>query len=102
MQSDLWAFEEKVKAEGFLSIAGIDEAGRGPLAGPVVSAAVILPDDFSVSGVTDFQKLTLESAAAVCCDLSACNRHWYRYRRFVRNRFGSISCKRAAVHAYFC
>lgn len=58
MQADLWVFENKAKVKGFESIAGIDEAGRGPLAGPVVSAAVILPDDFSVSGVTDSKKLT--------------------------------------------
>jgi len=58
MESDLWVFEIEAKAKGFKSIAGIDEAGRGPLAGPVVSAAVILPDGFAVSGVTDSKKLT--------------------------------------------
>lgn len=40
------------------SIAGVDEVGRGPLAGPVVAAAVILPDDFSVPGVNDSKKLS--------------------------------------------
>jgi len=59
MQPDLWAFENKAKTEGFQSIAGIDEAGRGPLAGPVVAAAVILPHGFPVSGVNDSKKLTL-------------------------------------------
>lgn len=39
-------------------IAGVDEVGRGPLAGPVVAAAVILPDDFSILGVNDSKKLT--------------------------------------------
>jgi len=58
MESDLWVFEKEAKARGFKSIAGIDEAGRGPLAGPVVSAAVILPDGFAVPGVTDSKKLT--------------------------------------------
>lgn len=58
MESDLWAFEKAAKAKGFKSIAGIDEAGRGPLAGPVVSAAVILSDAFAVPGVTDSKKLT--------------------------------------------
>jgi ribonuclease HII len=61
MPPDLWVFENKAKAEGFQSIAGIDEAGRGPLAGPVVSAAVILPDGFAVSGVNDSKKLTLKN-----------------------------------------
>ena len=58
MESDLWKFEKDARAKGFANIAGIDEAGRGPLAGPVVSAAVILPTCFSVSGITDSKKLT--------------------------------------------
>jgi ribonuclease HII len=58
MKPDLWEFENKARSRGFSQIAGIDEAGRGPLAGPVVSAAVILPDDFDVEGVNDSKKLT--------------------------------------------
>ncbi len=54
----MWSFEKKAHKKGFCAVAGIDEAGRGPLAGPVVSAAVILPDSFSVSGITDSKKLT--------------------------------------------
>jgi ribonuclease HII len=37
-------------------IAGVDEVGRGPLAGPVVTAAVVLPDDFELPGLTDSKK----------------------------------------------
>ena len=58
MQPDLWKFEHLAKSNGFSTIAGIDEAGRGPLAGPVVSAAVILPENFSVEGVIDSKQLT--------------------------------------------
>lgn len=58
MGLDLWSFENKAFQNGFSKIAGIDEAGRGPLAGPVVSAAVILPVSFQVPGVTDSKKLT--------------------------------------------
>ena len=56
--SDSWVFEKKITQEGYLRIAGIDEAGRGPLAGPVVSAAVILPLFFPAKGITDSKRLT--------------------------------------------
>jgi ribonuclease HII len=55
---DLWHFENQAADEGCRNIAGIDEAGRGPLAGPVVSAAVILPSSFREPDVTDSKKLT--------------------------------------------
>jgi ribonuclease HII len=58
MPVDLWAHEREARNSGFLRIAGVDEAGRGPLAGPVVAAAVVLPADFSVDGVNDSKKLT--------------------------------------------
>ncbi len=50
--------ELAARQNGYLRVAGVDEAGRGPLAGPVVSAAVILPDDFSCPGITDSKKLS--------------------------------------------
>ncbi|MBQ0079212.1 MAG: ribonuclease HII [Eubacterium sp.] len=50
--------EEQLHAEGYKYVAGVDEVGRGPLAGPVVTAAVILPDDFDVLGVDDSKKLS--------------------------------------------
>jgi ribonuclease HII len=58
MISDLWAFEKKARDMGHQIVAGIDEAGRGPLAGPVVSAAVILPDGADLPGIDDSKKLT--------------------------------------------
>lgn len=51
-------YERKARQEGFKWIAGIDEAGRGPLAGPVVAAAVILPETFYLPGLDDSKKLT--------------------------------------------
>lgn len=63
MEQDLWAFEKSAFGKGFTRIAGIDEAGRGPLAGPVVSAAVILPSSFPVPGITDSKKLTPQKRA---------------------------------------
>jgi ribonuclease HII len=58
MESDLWAYEKKIRKKGFFLIAGIDEAGRGPLAGPVVSAAVILPVEFHAPGLNDSKTLS--------------------------------------------
>jgi ribonuclease HII len=51
-------FEAEVRARGFRLIAGLDEAGRGPLAGPVVAAAVILPETGKLKGVNDSKKLS--------------------------------------------
>jgi len=55
---EMTSFEENLRQQGFRFIAGIDEAGRGPLAGPVVAAAVILPEDFYLPGIDDSKKLT--------------------------------------------
>lgn len=57
MTPDLWVFERAQRDQGYSCIAGVDEAGRGPLAGPVVSAAVILPPSFDAP-VNDSKKLT--------------------------------------------
>ncbi|MCF8113941.1 MAG: ribonuclease HII [Desulfotignum sp.] len=54
----MWQIEHTVSENGYSQIAGIDEAGRGPLAGPVVSAAVILPAGFFCPGITDSKKLS--------------------------------------------
>ncbi len=50
--------EEEARAQGYPAVAGVDEAGRGPLAGPVVAAACILPEGLLVEGVDDSKKLT--------------------------------------------
>lgn len=52
------AYEAKARLQGYQRIAGVDEAGRGPLAGPVVAAACILPDDLHLPGINDSKKLT--------------------------------------------
>jgi len=51
-------FENQAHRRGYRVVAGIDEAGRGPLAGPVVAAAVILPSSFDLPGLTDSKKLS--------------------------------------------
>lgn len=55
---DMLEFESLARKQGFRIIAGIDEAGRGPLAGPVVAAAVVLPADHRIAGVNDSKKLS--------------------------------------------
>lgn len=59
----LCAFEEKARARGFSAIAGVDEAGRGPLAGPVVAAACILPEGLLLEGINDSKKLNAAQRA---------------------------------------
>lgn len=54
---EMTAYEREVWEEGYQHIAGVDEVGRGPLAGPVVAAAVILPRDFRLLGLDDSKKM---------------------------------------------
>ena len=55
---NMWEIEDSFYAQGVTVIAGVDEAGRGPLAGPVCAAAVILPPHLEIPGLTDSKKLT--------------------------------------------
>ena len=54
----MWHYENETRKHGHKIIAGIDEAGRGPLAGPVVAASVILPENCRVEGLNDSKKLS--------------------------------------------
>lgn len=56
--NEMQQYERKYHAEGYQYIAGIDEVGRGPLAGPVLAAAVILPEGFFLAGLDDSKKLS--------------------------------------------
>ncbi len=55
---NMWAIENAHFEKGIMTICGVDEAGRGPLAGPVCAAAVILPAGLEIPGLTDSKKLT--------------------------------------------
>jgi len=58
MDSDLlYQYDESLRGEGFLRIAGLDEAGRGPLAGPVVAAAVVFSKSIKIKGLRDSKKV---------------------------------------------
>ena len=63
---DLWAIEDGCFAEGYTTICGVDEAGRGPLAGPVCAAAVILPSHIEIPGLNDSKKLTDKRRRELC------------------------------------
>ncbi len=57
--------EQEAHADGFSTVAGIDEAGRGPVAGPVVAAAVILPPGFELPGLNDSKQLSAKKREAL-------------------------------------
>lgn len=58
MESELLKYEQELYQKGYNLIAGADEAGRGPLVGPVVAAAVILPKNYKLEGLTDSKQLS--------------------------------------------
>ena len=58
VSADLYRMEEELREEGFPIVCGVDEAGRGPLAGPVYAAAVILPPGLRITGLNDSKKLS--------------------------------------------
>ena len=58
-------YERAAAAKGWRHICGVDEAGRGPLAGPVYAAAVILPDGLVIEGLNDSKKLTEKKREAL-------------------------------------
>jgi ribonuclease HII len=55
---DIGYYERQLRQRGFTVVAGVDEAGRGALAGPLVAAAVVLPEDFDLDGLEDSKMLT--------------------------------------------
>ena len=63
-------FEKALHAEGHLVVAGIDEAGRGPLAGPVVAAAVILPEGFEDDELNDSKQLSEKKRESIFAELA--------------------------------
>ena len=62
---DWYAYEKRAGEQGFSAVCGIDEAGRGPLAGPVCAAAVILPSDCDIPGLNDSKKLSEKKREAL-------------------------------------
>ena len=65
MPMDLWEIEREIVETGVAPVCGVDEAGRGPLAGPVCAAAVILPTGLEIEGLNDSKKLTEKKREAL-------------------------------------
>ena len=65
MEMDLWTYERQQWNNGFSALCGVDEAGAGPLAGPVYAAAVILPREIDLPGLNDSKKLTAKKRDAL-------------------------------------
>ncbi len=72
----LFAFEQELKLQGFRLVAGVDEAGRGPLAGPVAAAAVILPEDADLPGLNDSKVVPAPRRAALAEKIRAVAVAW--------------------------
>lgn len=67
----MWRYERQAKLQGYQLIAGIDEAGRGPLAGPVVAAAVILPDEIEFTRLNDSKQVKEEHREQLFAEICA-------------------------------
>lgn len=73
---DIFRYDESLRQKGFCRIAGIDEAGRGPLAGPVVASAVVMPDGKTIKGLRDSKKVPeaereslFDGISGICLDM---------------------------------
>lgn len=62
--------DEFLESHGYKTVTGVDEAGRGPLAGPVVAAAVIIPDNVTIDGLDDSKKLSAERREALFTEIA--------------------------------
>ena len=82
MEIDLYEYENELYEKGIKYIGGVDEVGRGPLIGPVVTACVVLPKDFVLEGLTDSKKLSEKKINiyyeyikehAIACEVGKCS-----------------------------
>ena len=71
MEMDLWTYERQQWNNGCTALCGVDEAGAGPLAGPVYAAAVILPREIEIPGLNDSKKLTPKKREALFDQITA-------------------------------
>ena len=94
----LFVYEDNVRANGYAPVAGVDEAGRGPLAGPVMAAAVILPRNTLLRGLDDSKKLTPLKRAQLAEQIKATAVAWSVAQASVAE-IGELNILRAAFLA---
>ena len=97
-QVDMWGFDEGIRQDGYRRIAGVDEAGRGCLAGPVVAAAVVLPHEFRDGRIRDSKQLSA-SARELLFEVIAKNALGYGIGVVAPEMIDSINILRAALLA---
>ncbi len=73
---DLWQLENELYDSGIITLCGVDEAGRGPLAGPVCAAAVMLPRGIVIDGLNDSKKLSERRRGRLYDDIKEKAIHW--------------------------
>ena len=95
---DLWLYEKEAFADGFQLVCGVDEAGRGPLAGPVCAAAVILPVGLELPGLNDSKKLT-EKKREVLFDIITARAVSYSIQRVEAAEIDEIDILNARMKA---
>jgi ribonuclease HII len=95
----LLQFEESARFRGFQRIAGIDEAGRGPLAGPVLAAACIVPADVYIVGVDDSKKLTPKKRAEIYAFITSHPRIHYAVGEVSSQEIDRINIYQATIQA---
>ena len=92
-------FEQRLRKKGFKAIAGVDEAGRGPLAGPVVAAACILPANLYIEHLNDSKKVTKERREKIFSELTSRLDVFYAVAIVDVMRIDEINILRASLEA---
>lgn len=95
----LTQFERRCRQSGYLQIAGIDEAGRGPIAGPVVAAACLLPASFLLPGIDDSKKLSETARNQLYLELTTSEEVVYSLQAVSPERIDQINIYQATIEA---
>ena len=96
----MYEYEHNCRDNGYTVVAGVDEAGRGPLAGPVYAAAVILPNDIIIKGINDSKKLSEKKREELFEEITE---KAIAYKYFKRNVRGNERCGKRTKHCtQFC